>query len=77
MSYALRAKNKARFVERQIGLVLAESVRFELTVGRPITGFQDRLLKPLGQLSILETIPFLWEKNRYPKGYRFGGVRGI
>ena len=31
---------------------LAESVRFELTVGRPITSFQDWLLKPLGQLSI-------------------------
>ena len=30
---------------------LAESVRFELTVGRPITSFQDWLLKPLGQLS--------------------------
>ena len=33
-------------------LVLAESVRFELTVGFPITSFQDWLLKPLGQLSI-------------------------
>ena len=32
--------------------LLAESVRFELTVGRPITSFQDWLLKPLGQLSI-------------------------
>ena len=31
---------------------MAESVRFELTVGRPITSFQDWLLKPLGQLSI-------------------------
>ena len=31
---------------------LAESVRFELTVGRPITSFQDWLLKPLGQLSV-------------------------
>ena len=31
--------------------VLAESVRFELTVGFPITSFQDWLLKPLGQLS--------------------------
>ena len=31
---------------------LAESVRFELTVGRPITSFQDWLLKPLGQLSL-------------------------
>ena len=31
---------------------LAESVRFELTVGCPITSFQDWLLKPLGQLSI-------------------------
>ena len=37
---------------------LAESVRFELTVGFPITSFQDWLLKPLGQLSIDETIPF-------------------
>ena len=34
------------------GLVLAESVRFELTVGFPITSFQDWLLKPLGQLSV-------------------------
>ena len=31
--------------------LLAESVRFELTVGFPITSFQDWLLKPLGQLS--------------------------
>ena len=31
---------------------LAESVRFELTVGFPITSFQDWLLKPLGQLSM-------------------------
>ena len=31
---------------------LAESVRFELTVGYPITSFQDWLLKPLGQLSL-------------------------
>ena len=37
---------------QSIGLFLAESVRFELTVGRPITSFQDWLLKPLGQLSI-------------------------
>ncbi len=41
------------------GVFLAESVRFELTVGRPITSFQDWLLKPLGQLSIGETIAFL------------------
>ena len=34
------------------GSNLAESVRFELTVGRPITSFQDWLLKPLGQLSV-------------------------
>ena len=33
-------------------LFLAESVRFELTVGHPITSFQDWLLKPLGQLSM-------------------------
>ena len=33
------------------GFFLAESVRFELTVGFPITSFQDWLLKPLGQLS--------------------------
>ena len=33
--------------------LLAESVRFELTVGFPITSFQDWLLKPLGQLSIV------------------------
>ena len=32
--------------------LLAESVRFELTVGFPITSFQDWLLKPLGQLSM-------------------------
>ncbi len=35
-----------------VAFFLAESVRFELTVGRPITSFQDWLLKPLGQLSI-------------------------
>ena len=34
------------------GYSLAESVRFELTVGHPITSFQDWLLKPLGQLSV-------------------------
>ena len=38
--------------------LLAESVRFELTVGFPITSFQDWLLKPLGQLAIDETISF-------------------
>ena len=37
---------------------LAESVRFELTVGRPITSFQDWLLKPLGQLSMDKMIAF-------------------
>ena len=31
---------------------MAESVGFEPTVPCGITGFQDRLLKPLGQLSI-------------------------
>ncbi len=33
---------------------MAEGVRFELTVGFPITSFQDWLLKPLGQPSKLE-----------------------
>ncbi len=32
---------------------MAEGVRFELTVGFPITSFQDWLLKPLGQPSKL------------------------
>ena len=36
----------------RVAVALAESVRFELTVGRPITSFQDWLLKPLGQLSV-------------------------
>ena len=46
------------------GLVLAESVRFELTVGRPITSFQDWLLKPLGQLSIgFQYSMFLWKSQ--------------
>ena len=44
------------------GYSLAESVRFELTVGRPITSFQDWLLKPLGQLSIGSMIPFCTPK---------------
>ena len=33
--------------------MLAERVGFEPTVPRGITGFQDRLLKPLGHLSEL------------------------
>ena len=48
--------------------LLAESVRFELTVGRPITSFQDWLLKPLGQLSIGKIITF------YPKIVKFVSV---
>ena len=39
-------------IKARRSVLLAESVRFELTVGRPITSFQDWLLKPLGQLSI-------------------------
>ena len=33
---------------------MAERVGFEPTVPYGITGFQDRLLKPLGHLSIVE-----------------------
>ena len=44
---------------------LAESVRFELTVGRPITSFQDWLLKPLGQLSLWGKLyHFISQKSR-------------
>lgn len=43
---------------------MAESVRFELTVGRPITSFQDWLLKPLGQLSILQNYITSGEKSQ-------------
>ena len=44
---------------------MAESVRFELTVGFPITSFQDWLLKPLGQLSICkESYHFRKELSR-------------
>ena len=43
---------------------MAESVRFELTVGRPITSFQDWLLKPLGQLSIGLHYSMLPEKSQ-------------
>ncbi len=32
--------------------IMAERVGFEPTVHRCITGFQDRLLKPLGHLSV-------------------------
>ena len=39
----------------RVVFLLAESVRFELTVGCPITSFQDWLLKPLGQLSMYAT----------------------
>ena len=35
-----------------VRVFLAERVGFEPTVGRPITGFQDQLLKPLGHLSV-------------------------
>ena len=35
-----------------VGIILAERVGFEPTVGCPITSFQDWLLKPLGHLSI-------------------------
>ena len=45
-------KKKRQFSGWNCRFFLAESVRFELTVGRPITSFQDWLLKPLGQLSI-------------------------
>ena len=47
--------------------VMAESVRFELTVGRPITSFQDWLHKPLGQLSRYRKTAlrrFLWRSER-------------
>ena len=45
-------KKKRQFSGWNCRFFLAESVRFELTVGLPITSFQDWLLKPLGQLSI-------------------------
>ena len=47
---------------------LAESVRFELTVGHPITSFQDWLLKPLGQLSVCanDTISHNKSQGRIP-----------
>ena len=46
---------------------MAESVRFELTVGHPITSFQGWLLKPLGQLSIRPLLyHFASEKSRDP-----------
>ena len=45
--------------------LLAESVRFELTVGFPITSFQDWLLKPLGQLSMCSKLyHFRYKKSR-------------
>ena len=54
---------------------LAESVRFELTVGRPITSFQDWLLKPLGQLSICGLIyHFKPEKSRIFPLDKWGGI---
>ena len=52
---------------RNLSVFLAESVRFELTVGRPITSFQDWLLKPLGQLSGYRKTAlrrFLWRSER-------------
>ena len=46
---------------------MAESVRFELTVGRPITSFQDWLLKPLGHLSVWAKLyHFVNEKSSFP-----------
>ncbi len=44
--------------------LLAESVRFELTVGFPITSFQDWLLKPLGQLSMPVNHTILFTKSQ-------------
>ncbi len=43
---------------------MAESVRFELTVGCPITSFQDWLLKPLGQLSVLLNYSISLQKSQ-------------
>ena len=54
-SYRLNLASSSRQKEKPPDgwlFFLAESVRFELTVGYPITSFQDWLLKPLGQLSI-------------------------
>ena len=47
-----------------VDLVLAESVRFELTVGHPITSFQDWLLKPLGHLSMWGNYTILPSKSQ-------------
>ena len=53
--------------------VLAESVGFEPTVPCGITGFQDRLVKPLRQLSItLILYPAPWEKSRKTPSFRMG-----
>ena len=62
------------------GTFLAESVGFEPTVPCGITGFQDRLVKPLRQLSITTILyPVRLEKSRKTPpiwaGFRMGGIR--
>ena len=65
-------KEWTSFRKRPSGIFLAESVRFELTVGYPITSFQDWLLKPLGQLSI-----WLDDTIIRPKSQAFAPARFI
>ena len=62
---------------RNLSVFLAESVRFELTVGRPITSFQDWLLKPLGQLSMPEQYTILKGKCQAENGKTKGRLQSI
>ena len=46
---------------------MAEKVGFEPTVPFDITGFQDRLLKPLGHLSTREIIHFIFSPVNFTR----------
>lgn len=58
------AQQKSATGSRSIGS-MAERVGFEPTAPCGITGFQDRLLKPLGHLS--KVVTSLFYRNRCPK----------
>ena len=55
-SYIVKESKKYPVKTEHFYRILAEGVRFELTVGFPITSFQDWLLKPLGQPSVFGAI---------------------
>ena len=59
------AQQKSATWSRSVWLKMAERVGFEPTAPCGITGFQDRLLKPLGHLS--KVVTSLFYRNRCQK----------